>query len=175
VSHYLLNNLVIHDPILRQAMANDAPFFWGDLTPTAEEAAVLNASREFGIGQSGYTLRTKDELGRISVLSLNSEVPDDQWRDYVAQTEGFWTNLAWDLHCKSIAEASDSKLVLPKLSRRELECLKWISKGKTYAEIAIILNISEHTVRDYLRSLRHKLDSLSLAQAVAKASALGLI
>ena len=64
---------------------------------------------------------------------------------------------------------------LPQLSRREIECLRWTAEGKTHTEIAIILNLSEHTVRGYLKDARTKLDCVTLAQAVSKGSSLGLI
>ena len=52
---------------------------------------------------------------------------------------------------------------------------QWTAEGKVHTEIAIILNLSEHTVRGYLKDARIKLDSVSLAQAVSKAASLGLI
>ena len=61
------------------------------------------------------------------------------------------------------------------LSRREMQCLNLIADGKTYSEVAIILGISEHTVRDYFRSLRYKLNCSTLAQVVGKAKTLKLI
>jgi DNA-binding CsgD family transcriptional regulator len=39
----------------------------------------------------------------------------------------------------------------------------------------VILGISFHTARDYLKSARHKLDSVTSAQAVSKAVKLGLL
>ena len=63
----------------------------------------------------------------------------------------------------------------PHLTERELECLRWISAGKDASEIAVILNISPHTTRDYLKSARYKLDCVTSAQAVSKAVALGLL
>ena len=61
------------------------------------------------------------------------------------------------------------------LTTRELECLRWIARGKDAKEIAIILNISPHTVRDYLKSVHYKLDCVTSAQAVSKAVRLGLL
>jgi DNA-binding CsgD family transcriptional regulator len=37
------------------------------------------------------------------------------------------------------------------------------------------LNISPHTVRDYLKSVHYKLDCVTSAQAVSKAVKLGLL
>ncbi|WP_353806803.1 helix-turn-helix transcriptional regulator [Mesorhizobium sp.] len=39
---------------------------------------------------------------------------------------------------------------LPHLSRRELDCLRWTSEGKTVWECGVILGLSPHTVRCYL-------------------------
>lgn len=56
-----------------------------------------------------------------------------------------------------------------KLSARELECLRWSAAGKSSEEIAVILNISGHTVISYLKSAMRKLDSVNRMQAVARA------
>lgn len=61
------------------------------------------------------------------------------------------------------------------LSDREIDCLNWTSAGKTSAEIADILGLSEHTVNHYLNRAARKLDSVNRTQAVAKALRLGLI
>lgn len=175
VSHYLLHNYVVHDPILKRAMTQDAPFFWCDLSLTPEEAKVMSAAEGFDLGRSGYSVPWQDQRGRRSILSVNSNISEDLWRTFIAKTAETWSKLAMDLHHKAIAEAMAESGALPKLSKREYECLKWSSEGKTNTEIAIILGISEHTTRDYLRNVRLKLDSISLAQAVAKASALGML
>lgn len=61
------------------------------------------------------------------------------------------------------------------LSEREIDCLNWTSAGKTSAEIAEILSLSEHTVNHYLNRAARKLDSVNRTQAVAKALRMGLI
>ncbi|RWX77145.1 LuxR family transcriptional regulator [Neorhizobium lilium] len=61
------------------------------------------------------------------------------------------------------------------LSEREIDCLNWTSAGKTSAEIAEILGLSEHTVNHYLNRAARKLDSVNRTQAVAKALRMGFI
>jgi len=61
------------------------------------------------------------------------------------------------------------------LSPRELECLQWVSDGKTAWECAIILGLSQHTVRCYLESARHKLNATSNTHAVSIAHRVGLL
>lgn len=58
---------------------------------------------------------------------------------------------------------------LERLSGRELECLRWSAAGKSSEEIAIILDISAHTVATYLKSAMRKLDAVNRMQAVARA------
>lgn len=56
-----------------------------------------------------------------------------------------------------------------RLTRREIECLRWSAAGKSSDEIAIILDLSSHTVAGYLKSAMRKLDSVNRMQAVARA------
>lgn len=53
------------------------------------------------------------------------------------------------------------------LTAREAECLKWAAEGKTNGEIAIILGISENTVRYHFKNILSRLGARSRAQAVA--------
>ena len=62
-----------------------------------------------------------------------------------------------------------------RLSRREIECLRWSAAGKSSEEIAIILSLSSHTVVSYLKSAMRKLDSVNRMQAVARAFRFRLI
>ncbi|MEX2743183.1 LuxR C-terminal-related transcriptional regulator [Rhizobium mongolense] len=58
---------------------------------------------------------------------------------------------------------------LENLTRREIECLRWSAAGKSSDEIAIILDLSSHTVVGYLKGAMRKLDSVNRMQAVARA------
>ncbi|MCY1668143.1 helix-turn-helix transcriptional regulator [Rhizobium sp. SL86] len=61
------------------------------------------------------------------------------------------------------------------LTARELEVVRWTSQGKTSAEIANILSLSDHTVNTYLNKAIKKLDCVNRTQLVAKAIRLRLI
>ncbi|OLP58814.1 LuxR family transcriptional regulator [Xaviernesmea oryzae] len=61
------------------------------------------------------------------------------------------------------------------LSDREIECLNWTAAGKTSAEIASIIGLSEHTVNHYLNHVTRKLGAVNRTQAVVKAIRLGYI
>jgi DNA-binding CsgD family transcriptional regulator len=61
------------------------------------------------------------------------------------------------------------------LSSREKECLTWSAAGKTAAEIAKTLTISEATVTFHIENAKRKLDAKTLPQAVARAMHFNLI
>tara|TARA_R110001606_G_scaffold79744_1_gene184037 strand:- start:29 stop:718 length:690 start_codon:yes stop_codon:yes gene_type:complete len=61
------------------------------------------------------------------------------------------------------------------LSDREIQIVRWTSEGKTSAEIAIILALSEHTVNSYIAAVLRKLQVVNRAQMVASAIRSGLI
>jgi transcriptional regulator EpsA len=54
------------------------------------------------------------------------------------------------------------------LSGREQQIMGWVAMGKTNPEIGSILQISEFTVKNHLKSIFAKLDATNRAQAVAK-------
>jgi len=56
------------------------------------------------------------------------------------------------------------------LSSRELEIIEWVKLGKTDSEIAMILYISQNTVKSHLKHVFEKLNVTRRAQAVAKLS-----
>jgi DNA-binding CsgD family transcriptional regulator len=62
-----------------------------------------------------------------------------------------------------------------KLTKRELEVIRWTSQGKTSVEIGHILSLSDHTINAYLNNAIRKLDCVNRTQLVAKAIRLKLI
>ena len=61
------------------------------------------------------------------------------------------------------------------LTRREIEILTWIARGKSNVDIAQILGISPHTVDTYCRRVMAKLDTSSRTTAAVRASQHGLL
>jgi DNA-binding CsgD family transcriptional regulator len=63
----------------------------------------------------------------------------------------------------------------PRLTDRERDVLSWAGRGKTSAETADILKLSELTVDTHVRNAIAKLDARNKTQAVAKCVWMGLI
>jgi DNA-binding CsgD family transcriptional regulator len=62
-----------------------------------------------------------------------------------------------------------------KLTRREVQCLRWAAAGKTDSEIGIILDLSHSTVRFHLRNAAAKLGATGRAQSIQLAAGLGFV
>lgn len=63
----------------------------------------------------------------------------------------------------------------PRLTRREIQCLKWAASGKTDAEISAIVDISLPTVRFHVTNAARKLRVAGRSQAIQRAATLGYI
>jgi DNA-binding CsgD family transcriptional regulator len=63
------------------------------------------------------------------------------------------------------AEPTAATLPLRPLTRKEKECLVWVSEGKTAWETAVILGVSRRTVEFHLQNAMHKLDAANKVQA----------
>ncbi|MFB2560603.1 LuxR C-terminal-related transcriptional regulator [Sphingobium sp. sgz301303] len=62
-----------------------------------------------------------------------------------------------------------------RLSKREVECLRWAALGKTDVEIAMILARSCATVRFHIHNAAMKLEAVNRSQTVFKATQLGYL
>lgn len=62
-----------------------------------------------------------------------------------------------------------------RLTRREIQCLKWAAAGKTDAEIAGLVAISLPTVRFHITNAARKLSVPGRSQAIQRAATLGYI
>ncbi|KPF80553.1 MAG: helix-turn-helix transcriptional regulator [Sphingomonadales bacterium] len=62
-----------------------------------------------------------------------------------------------------------------RLSKREVECLRWAAIGKTDKEISLILALSHATVRYHIQRAGEKLNAVNRSQAVFKAGQLGYL
>lgn len=78
----------------------------------------------------------------------------------------------------SYVHAMGSAQALPsgsRLSKREVECLRWAAIGKTDLEISMIMARSRATVRFHIHNASMKLNAVNRSQTVFKAAQLGYI
>lgn len=73
------------------------------------------------------------------------------------------------------AEATRTAPAPTRLTRREIQCLRWAAAGKTDQEIGRIVHISAPTVRFHLTNASRKLNVNGRSQAIHRAAGLGYI
>jgi DNA-binding CsgD family transcriptional regulator len=176
IGHYIVNNYADIDQVVRVGFTAADPFLWSGLPQTPEFIALLEASRTFGVGNAGCSIPVVDKAMRRSLLSMTTDEPATDLARYLEAERDRLIAVAGAIHAKAIDELNSGTTTrLPALSPREIECLSWAAEGKTYGEIALILGLADSTVRMYLKDARHRLDSVTIAQAIAKAKTMRII
>jgi DNA-binding CsgD family transcriptional regulator len=175
VSRYLLKGYVNVDPVVQEGFKRLLPFDWRELELTDAAVALMLDAQAHGLAGNGYSVPIIDQAGRRALFSINASFPDDEWAHFIEESAEHLAEIGQRMHKLALVELYGENDPVPRLGRRELECLLWAAKGKEYTVIADILDLSEHTVRSYLKSARLKLDCSNIPQAVAKAMKLRII
>ncbi len=117
-------------------------------------------------------------FGQIGAVSFNAADPDRT--DLSAEFDEHSDELALLSHrfVAGCVKAHRTRQWLPadcQLTKREVECLRWASIGKTDKEISLILGRSHATVRFHIQNAGEKLDAVNRSQTIFKASQLGYL
>jgi len=188
---YRDNSFVAVDPYVSRARRTNTPFTWSGLVAPEYSGKrkpgvirLYEAVRDFRYNE-GYIVpfHFHDPLGRAcSALILLI------WADTVQKFRFLISERRYELHLICIywaqrvidvvarehrgkgpqfhpADKSERSL----LSDRERDVLTWAGRGKTVADTADILGISENTVEGYFKTIYSKLNVLNKTHAVAKA------
>jgi DNA-binding CsgD family transcriptional regulator len=174
IMRYLQMGYADVDPVLREAFRRTIPFEWSELNFEREaESLFLADAVAHGVGPHGFSVPVLTKRGHRGHFGVSSSRSEQEWSTFIQTTRSTLIEIANRLHRRIIAEVFGEDG--PHLTARELECLRWVALGKSTGEIAAILKISPHTTRGYLKSVHHKLDCVTSAQAVSKAIQLGLL
>ena len=141
------------DPIHSASSRTNCGFSWDEAPRLAALAgaqrAVLEESRRFGLGH-GFTVPANvpgEPLGSCSFAARRGR-PLPVSRLTSAEIIGAHAFKAARRICRPPASLP------PRLSPRELDCLRLIARGKTDWEIAAILGVGLETVRTYVKHAR---------------------
>jgi len=163
---YFERSYFSHDPANKQQTLSMPIYVWNS-EGTSE---VFNAARDFSIN-SGVTcsVRGAQFICSVSFASQRDVISPEM----MMGAEFIAPYLANSLVRTAEKESPTNDTSL--LTEREVECLRWVSVGKTSWEISVILSISERTVLFHLANSQRKLGTCSRAHSVAKAMVLGLL
>ncbi|SDT97483.1 LuxR family transcriptional regulator [Stappia sp. ES.058] len=175
VQHYKDRDYVSVDPVLSAGLQRMLPTDWSTFDRTSGPLKTFfGEAEEFGVGRQGLTMPIRGVNGEAAMLSITSEESDREWirlRTHYMRDFQLIANVVHEM----ILRVERVQTVIPRLTRREIECLKWASEGKTYEEIAIILGIRRGTVQSYMEFSRLKLNAVNTTHSVTRALRLKII
>lgn len=166
------------DPSIGQIRNAFAPFAWStrsgqDVTP--QQRAWLDGERSRGI-DAGLTIPVQDSEGCPAYLNLFG-IDEAAVRDLIDARAAELAFTAAQFHARAKALVPVAHWVGhgPKLSNREIECLRLAAFGQNVNESGQTLGISGRTVEFHLRNALDKLGAPTKIRAVVLAFGTGIV
>ncbi len=174
VQRYIEGELISADPVISYCLSNTSPLIWGPSHPSHFKGKVVDIKlvASFMGAKWGIVAPAHDCARHVGVLSLSSDLEDANCEETREELATFTHLLAGAVHSAAMRIFSSFRAtdVQKLLSARELECLRWVAKGKTSWEIARILGIAERTAIFHIENSVKKLGAKNRAHAIARAS-----
>ena len=163
------------DPVITRGREAVLPFGWDELpknNPATQ--AFFDDAADHDVGHNGLSIPVRNRRDVRSLVSFTSNHSKEDWAKFKSRNMVKLQPMA--VLIDSAAGINFTLTPEPvELSKREEECLIWAARGKTYHDIAGLLNLSFASVKTYLDTARHKLSCINLTHAVAVAIATGVI
>lgn len=173
---YMEQQYVKVDPTVQHCMVSLKPLVWSSqYTHTQAEKDFWEEARSYGLNV-GWAQSSRDFIGTRGMLTLARSSDQLSEKEQKAQ----YTNMYWltqTVHssiAKIVNDVEFSQFNLY-LTNREKEVLRWTAEGKTSAEIAQILGVSERTINFHLSNSMQKLNVNNKISAAIRAVMLGLL
>jgi DNA-binding CsgD family transcriptional regulator len=178
VTHYFEKGYLQIDPVIAHCRTHATPYVWptsGESRELVDDTArgMFDEVGDFGL-RSGLSIPIHGlgcAWGLVSLATSRALGAKDMQRQS-AKMHLF-------AHC--LHEAAQQHVHgtipvdMPRLTPRELECLRWAAVGKTSWEIGMLLQIAERTAVFHLQNAMSKLGTMSRQAAVVRAISLRLI
>jgi len=162
------------DPIPGRVMRAGTILKWTDAMKagpnTADNIAYFKAMKKEGLIH-GFGIPLFGPRGRDAYASFDFGIPLE---DVAQENIGTVRAVPQAAHQK-LSILLDSMAIEPELSERELEVLQWMTRGKSMAATALILDLSRDTVKTYVKRIYAKLEVSDRVGATVSALKLGLI
>ena len=120
-------------------------------------SVIISASDNDCAAESEMCIRDRNSSGEKLIPALRAVVAGQRWIP------------------KEVASRLAARKSFEELTSREVQVLDELAKGLANKEIADILNISEHTVKDHLKNILAKLRVADRTEAVTTAIQRGII
>jgi DNA-binding CsgD family transcriptional regulator len=165
------------DPVMQHCKYSSVPIVWDhDTYAAVGQSAKWEEQAAYGY-HTGICVATHLPGGRHFCIGVDRDQALPRCASELANIAAhlqLFAAYSQDVALNVLLPSSDQKQ-LPRLSARELECLRWTTEGKTAWEVGRILSISEQTAVRHLNNATHKLRCVNKHQAVVCALRLGLL
>jgi DNA-binding CsgD family transcriptional regulator len=164
------------DPVVRSGRGGFLPIDWADVDHSVEAGHFFSEAERYGVGRNGVSMPIRGKQGERAIFTVTSDTSSREWRSLRLRYMRDFQLIGHFVHDRALDLAgSAAPPPLRKPSARELECLQAFGRGRPPKRIAADLGISESAVRLYLHSIRRKLGSATITQAVAAALKLAIV
>ena len=167
-AHYFARRYENSDPVVHRFQRQPHPFYWGaDMAGDDPfERMFYGEADDFGIS-SGFTVPMRFWHGRYAALTFASDMRNLSARENIRRNCLGLESVAMTFHLQACATFETVHRIGDAiLTPREVQCLKWASRSKTYVEIGEILEISARTVAAHIDSAKQKLGTTKLHEAI---------
>ena len=178
MTHYQTAGYADIDPIVAHTYRYATPLIWQErIFDTPERKIFMEDARACGIG-SGFRVPIGGLPNEIALASIaNPEISKDAQAHsvHLAGTLYVLSSYMHEAIRRLVFAPPQASVEPPRLTPRELECLRWWVGGKMAVQIADILKISLAGVHFHLQNLKRKLGVRTKYQAIARAILLGIV
>lgn len=177
VNHYLEKGYLRIDPVVQGCYQRFHPVDWKRLDWSGKAArAFLQDAVSYGVGNQGFSIPIRGPNGQFALFSLSHNCDDATWDRFTEKHRRDLILVAHYFNQKALEfEPGRAPEAVQPLSPREIEAMTLLAIGYNRAQAADTLSISEHTLRVYVESARHKLGAMNTTHAVARALSRGII
>lgn len=177
VTRYLEKDYARIDPVVRGTLHRFTPVDWKELDWSSKTARnFLGEAISTGVGHQGFSVPIRGPGGQFALFTISGAQSDDAWQKFTADNLSDLVLLSYYIN-QRVLDQTEERVASPskRLSPREVDALSLLAGGKSRAQIAERLKISEHTLRVYIESARLKLGAQNTTHAVALSLSQGLI
>lgn len=179
IDHYTDQKYGSDDLVMRYAATIVRPYNWDEVRNkyefTTQQRLIFSEATDVGL-KTGATVPINGPGKAKAVFSVSNNQNREEFAKLFLKTRHALHLFATYTHEKIISLNLHTRNVENiKLTAREIEMLTWVSRGKSRAEISIIVGISEETVKTHIERACGKLNATNQTQAAAIALMNGLI
>ncbi|NDJ55951.1 LuxR family transcriptional regulator [Enterobacteriaceae bacterium 4M9] len=189
VETYRENNFQFIDPVILTGFRRITPFAWDEnltLISDLKSSKIFELSKKYNI-VNGFSFVAHDYLDNVSLLNLiinnegrreNEKIIDKSKAELqmilLDVTEQMY-NLIMSGKSNYLGENFSPGETKPIFTPKENKVLYWVSRDKTYAEVASMLGISARTVKFHMSNVTKKMGVRNARSAIRLGMELKLI